>query len=257
MAEALTRVSLKLDAPRSDETPPACVLECFKKCSAVAARPVIKQALMPFLSKVGEKRQALEAIVNRIKGTNGKMGPPIDKTVFMLPVSALPVQATSPHFGKSPLVAYHSECSSEHSTAVMGPAVKPAPTSYSSLKVRERLWAYDAAVNIQNEMNENDHSPEPSAASKLHTLALTPQPIRALFPFCPKPLDDGGPLRYLGATASSLFSLRVEQRSPTLLKMGSPPDSKPSLVWTGDTSCFSSLELVWWECMRLPDTTTC
>ena len=73
----------------------------------------------------------------------------------------------------------------------------------------------------------------------------------------PKPLDDGGPLWYLDAAASSLFSSRVEQCSPTLLKMGSPPVSKPGLVWTGDTSHFSSLELVWWERMKLPDMTTC
>ena len=257
MAEALTKVSLKLEAPRSGETPPACVLECFEKRSAVAARPVIKQALMPFLSKAGEKRQTLEAVVNRIKGPNGKMCPPIDKTVFTLPVSALPVHATSPHLGKSPLVAHHSESSSERSTAVMGPAVKPAPTSYSSFKVRERLRGYDAAVNIWNEMNENGHSPEPSAVSKLHASALTPRPIRALFLFRPKPLDDGSPLRCLDATANLIFSSRVERRSTTLLKMGSPPVSKPGIVWAGDTSRFSSLELVRWECMKLPDTTTC
>ena len=54
-AEAFTRASSRAVSPRFDKTPPAGVLECFEKCSVVAARHAIEQALISSSAEVGER----------------------------------------------------------------------------------------------------------------------------------------------------------------------------------------------------------
>jgi hypothetical protein len=105
------------------------------------------------------------------------------------------------------------------------------------------------------------HSPAPS-------LALTPYvPLPASFlqapsfsqsglelvRWHPRPTDYGGLKWYRHNTISSMLALSVEQRSPLLIKTGSPPIAKPDCVWTGHGLHPSSLELVWWECAKPPN----
>ncbi|KAF8668546.1 hypothetical protein AX14_006144 [Amanita brunnescens Koide BX004] len=86
--EARMRVSMKPASPRFGEAPSAGVLERFKKCSVVTTRHAVKQASMPYLSKMKGKQQVLDSVVSINEGINGTRCSPCPLATSMLPASA-------------------------------------------------------------------------------------------------------------------------------------------------------------------------
>ena len=87
----------------------------------------------------------------------------------------------------------------EHSAVVVGPAVKPALSPFSSSEIGEGLRASETAVSIQNvEVNEDGHSPSSETARKWSRLSSTPATV-----------DGGGQL----ARAATYIRERSSRRS--------------------------------------------
>ncbi|KAF8694545.1 hypothetical protein AX14_002013, partial [Amanita brunnescens Koide BX004] len=93
-------------------------------------------------------------------------------------------------------------------------------------------------------------------ASSLHPFSISQSGIK-LIPFRPKPLSYRDANCYLYGAVSSMPVLGVEQHAPSLLKMGLTAVIKLDYVWAGNTPRPSSLELVWWEHMKLPNMAAC
>ena len=158
-----------------DKLPSANGIERSSERSDVNIGPAVEQALVPFSTKVGERRRVpSDTIINMQNETKGNAHETSQLAAAMLPApaSATPTipltHAVFPlQLSDGPLTPIEV-ASRRNNIHICVDAI------ISSSKIRERLWT---AVSIQNEVEKNSYAPNLSTADTLQPSAPVLLPV--------------------------------------------------------------------------------
>ena len=166
----------------------------------------------------------------------------------------------------NPSVAFTLQASAPATPSVqLTSAIRTCQPSDNLIPPVEAISRWPESL-VVSKIETNTISPSPIASVALTPLAHLPaflsqvnsisQPSLGLDWLLLKPPNGVGFKRCLYDAVSVSFISSVTLRSPEF-EMGFNPISQPGHLWADSTSHPSSLELVWWECIKPPNMAAC